>query len=123
MRILIVDDHAVVRTALGCMLAEQPDLEIVGEAANGQQAIDRTKTLHPDLVLMDINMPVMNGIEATRAIAVSSPATRVIGLSMFETLEQAQAMQAAGASHYVSKSGSTGTLLAAIRTAVGRAPA
>ncbi len=115
MRILIVDDHAVVRTALGIMLAEQPDVEIVGEAANGKQAIGRTKQLRPDVVLMDINMPLMNGIDATRVIRAECPTVRVIGLSMFERAEQAQPMLEAGASGYVCKSDPPEVLLATLR--------
>jgi two-component system, NarL family, response regulator len=114
-RVLIVDDHAVVRKALAVMLAQEPDLDIVGEAANGLQAVERVRELRPDLVLMDINMPVMNGIEATRVIRAECPGVRVIGLSMYEHAEQAHPMLDAGASVYVCKTDAPEALLQAIR--------
>ncbi len=76
MRVLLADDHTVVRTALAALLAREPDLDIVGEAANGQQAIEVARSLQPDVILMDISMPVLNGIEATRSFAPHAPASR-----------------------------------------------
>lgn len=115
LRLLLVDDHAIVRQSLARMLALEPDMEVVGEAADGALAVELSRRLQPDIVLMDINLPGMNGIEATRAIHAESPHIRLIGLSMLEDFEQAQAMQQAGASRYLTKSGPAEELLAAIR--------
>jgi DNA-binding NarL/FixJ family response regulator len=103
------------------LLAKEPDLTVVGEAADGQVAIGMTRELTPDVVLMDISMPVLNGIEATRAIHAEFPAVRVIGLSMGEDPDQPEAMRRAGAVGYLRKSDATEALLAAIRG--GRTPA
>jgi len=114
-RVLVVDDHQLVRQGLIRLLTAEPDLEIVGEAANGQTAVELTQQLGPDVVLMDVSMPVMNGVEATRLIRARYPTVRVIGLSMFEEAEQGQAMRTAGAAAYVSKSRAPEALVAAIR--------
>jgi two-component system, NarL family, response regulator LiaR len=115
MRILVVDDHAVVRQGLVRMLREEPDIEVAGEAANGQMAIELTRHLLPDVILMDVSMPVMGGVEATRAIHAEWPEVRVIGLSMFEASEQAEIMRQAGAVQYLSKHESLDVILEAIR--------
>jgi len=115
MRVLVVDDHTVVRQALALMLSQESDIEVVGEASNGKTALELARSLKPDVVLMDVNMPVMNGIEATRAIHGEIPGISVIGLSMYEKNEQATPMFDAGAVGYVSKSDAPDILLAAIR--------
>ena len=115
MRVLVVDDHTVVRQALALMLSQESDIEVVGEASNGKTALELARSLKPDVVLMDVNMPVMNGIEATRAIHGEIPGISVIGLSMYEKNEQAIPMLDAGAVGYVSKSDAPDILLAAIR--------
>ena len=115
MRILVVDDHALVRESLAHMLRLEPAIEVVGEAWDGELAVERTRELLPDLVLMDITMPVMDGIEATRIIHATCPTVRVIGLSMFTNGEQARPMVEAGAVAYVSKTDSSDVLLQAIR--------
>jgi CheY-like chemotaxis protein len=115
LRVLVVDDHALVRRGFATLLAGEPDLIVVGEAADGQMAIELTRRLAPDVILMDISMPVLDGIEATRAIHAEFPTVRVVGLSMFEAVEQPAAMREAGAVGYLSKSDSAETLLAAIR--------
>jgi PAS domain S-box-containing protein len=120
-RVLVADDHALVRRGLATLLAKEPDLTVVGEAADGQIAIELTRQLAPDVILMDVGMPVMNGIDATRLIHAEFPSLRVIGLSMFEDPEQPDAMRQAGAVGYLSKSDSAEALLAAIRG--GGAPA
>lgn len=97
------------------MRAGEPDLFVVGEAADGQMAIELTRQLAPDVILMDISMPVLDGIEATRAIHAEFPAVRVIGLSMFEVTDQPEAMLQAGAVGYLGKNDSAEALLAAIR--------
>ncbi|HSB77980.1 MAG TPA: CheR family methyltransferase [Candidatus Methylomirabilis sp.] len=114
-RILLVDDHQVVRQALARLLRAEPDLAVVGEASTGTAAVALAGEVSPDVVLMDINMPEMNGIEATRAIHGAFPAMRVIGLSMFDRGDQEAAMRDAGAEAYVSKSAPAEVLFAAIR--------
>jgi signal transduction histidine kinase/CheY-like chemotaxis protein len=114
-RVLLVDDHMVVRNGLALQLKEQPDIEVVGEAADGAASIALVRALAPDVVTMDVNMPGMNGVEATRAIHAHFPDVCILGLSMFEESEQASAMRAAGATEYFSKSASFDSLLAAIR--------
>jgi two-component system response regulator NreC len=81
-RILLADDHAVVRKGFQFILGSQPDFEVVGEASNGQEAVDLAQSLQPDVVVMDVSMPELNGIEATRRIAEVSPRARVLALSM-----------------------------------------
>jgi CheY-like chemotaxis protein len=119
-RVLVVDDHALVRRGFATFLAGEPDLEVVGEAADGKTAIELTRDVAPDVVLMDINMPAMNGIEATRVIHAEFPAARVIGLSALDVADQSDAIRAAGAVACVNKSDSAEALLAAIRA--GGAP-
>ena len=114
LRVLLVDDHTAVRQAFAFALKKETGIEIVGEAGSGAAALEQIRRLRPDLVLMDINMPGMNGIEATRRIRAEFPQTQVIGLSMYESEEQGEAMRQAGARAYVSKSASYETLLAAI---------
>ncbi|HSC71314.1 MAG TPA: response regulator, partial [Candidatus Methylomirabilis sp.] len=119
-RVLVVDDHAVVREALAGMLGQEPDIQIVGEAWDGKLAVELVRQLRPDVVTMDINMPVMDGVKATRAIRAEFPAVRVIGLSMFDEAGQARVMREAGAAEYLSKSGPSEALIAAIRACVTR---
>ncbi len=123
MRVLVVDDHTVVRQALALMLSQEADIEVVGEASNGKAAVDMARALNPDIVLMDVNMPIMNGIEATRAIHGELPRICIIGLSMYERNEQAAPMLDAGAVGYVSKSDAPDILLAAIRACSRHPPA
>jgi len=114
-RVLVVDDHVLVRQGFAKLLAAEPDLEVVGEADNGQAVIELTRRLSPDVILMDISMPILDGIEATRRIRAEFPAVQVIGLSMLEEAELPEAMREAGAAAYLRKSDSTEALLAAIR--------
>lgn len=120
-RVLLVDDHAVVRQGLSMMLSKEPDIEVVGEAQDGWQALELAKRLAPDVVLMDISMPGLNGIEATRIICAELPDTRVLGLSMlYEEGESSEAFRAAGAVGFVSKGAPSGDLLAALRDCMSR---
>ncbi len=116
-RILLVDDHAMMRQGLASLLCEEPDLDVVGEAANGREAIEQAALLAPDVVLMDYSMPDMTGLEATRRIKERWPGICIVGLSMYEEADRAGAMLAAGASAYLAKSGDTDALLEAIRNA------
>ena len=115
MRVLIVDNHAAVRAALTSLLEQVPDIEIVGEADDGKLAVEMARKLHPDVILMDVHLPVLDGIEATRLICAECPGVRVIGISMYDQGERVQPMLDAGAVAYVSKSESPTVLLQAIR--------
>ncbi len=117
LRVVIVDDSSVVRAVLRRIVQQTPDIEVAGEAGDGVEAIEQASRLRPDTVVMDISMPRMNGIEATRRISASLPEVRVIGLSMHEADDMARAMTAAGAVAFLSKDGPTDELLAAIRRA------
>ncbi len=114
-RILIVDDHAVVRAGLRMLLSADPELEIVGEAGDGAQALRLTRDLAPDVVLMDISMPDMNGIESTRRIKELAPDVAVLALTMHEDDQYFFEMLAAGASGYVPKRAAPDDLTSAIR--------
>jgi len=115
LRILLVDDHRMMREGLMSLLQGQEGVEVVGQADNGKQAVERVENLLPDVVTMDVSMPVMDGIEATRIIKKRWPAIRVIGLSMFEEAELAAKMHAAGADRYLTKTGPSQLLIEAIR--------
>ena len=120
MRVLLVDDHTILRQALRLVLEMEPDITIVGEAANGTDAVALAHHLQPDIVLMDIGMPIMNGIEATRAIRAEAPGVCVIGLSMFSLDEQGAAIMAAGAVEFVTKSAPSAELIAVLRACAAR---
>ena len=115
LRILIVDDHAVVRAGIRSLLEGQPDLQIVGEAAGGEEAIQKVAELHPELILMDIAMPGMNGIEVTRRIKKDFPNISVLVLTMHDDEEFFFPVLRAGASGYVLKEAEPQDLLNAIR--------
>ncbi len=115
LRILIVDDHAVVRAGIRSLIEGQPDLEIVGEASGGEEAIQKTAELRPELVLMDIAMPGMSGIEATRRIKKDFPGTMILVLTMHDDEEFFFPVLRAGASGYVLKEVEPQDLLNAIR--------
>ncbi len=114
-RVLLVDDHALMRTGLRMMLETQEDLEIVGECETGREAIQRAQELHPDIILMDIALPDILGIEATRAIKKLLPKTSVLALTMHESEEYFFEMLNAGASGYLPKKAAPTELLNAIR--------
>jgi signal transduction histidine kinase/ActR/RegA family two-component response regulator len=114
-RIVLVDDHSIVRQGLAALLQQESDMTVVGEAADGESAIGLIRRLRPEVVLMDMSMPGMSGIETTRAIHAEFPEVQTIGLSMLGEAEQAEAMRQAGAAGYVSKAGPAEALLAAIR--------
>jgi DNA-binding NarL/FixJ family response regulator len=114
-RILLADDHAVVRQGFGRILAAEPDMEIVGEASTGHEAIARTEELQPDVVVMDVAMPELNGIEATRRLAANAPRTRVLALSMHKDSVYVREILRAGAKGYLLKDAVDRDLLAAVR--------
>ena len=118
-RVVVVDDHKIVREGLATILSEQPDIDVIAQAGNGREAIDLTSRLHPDVVIMDVSMPLMNGDEATRQIKMMNPETRIIALSMFEDSEMIQKMFRAGAENYVLKTAPSQSLLDAIRNKTG----
>jgi len=115
-RILIVDDHALVRAGIRALLQLQPDFQIVGEAADGHEAIQQVQQLQPDIVLMDIGMPGMDGLAATRAIHQNYPQVRIITLTQHENREYVLPALRAGARGYVLKRAPDDTLVRAIRT-------
>jgi two-component system, NarL family, nitrate/nitrite response regulator NarL len=119
-RVVLVDDHIVVRQGVAGLLKAEPDISIAGEASDGESAVALVRQVRPDVVLMDISMPGMNGIEATGIIHAEMPEVRVIGLSMFEEAERADAIRQAGAVNYLTKSGPAEELVAAIRLCVSR---
>ena len=116
-RLMLVDDHAVVRSGLRMLLEGEPDMEIVGEADNGSEAVSLVQTLKPDVILMDITLPDISGIEATSQIKENWPQTAVVALTIHEDEEYFFRMLEAGASGYVPKRAAPQELITAIRTA------
>ncbi len=114
-RLVLADDHIVVRRGLCSLLKPEPDIEVVGEASDGQSAVKLTREFRPDVVLMDYSMPVMDGLQATKIIHSEFPQICVIGLSMYQEAERAAAMRKAGASRYLTKASPPESLLSAIR--------
>jgi PAS domain S-box-containing protein len=119
-RVLLADDHTLFADGLARMLKKIPDIKVVGHAKDGQEAIDLAGTLKPEVILMDISMPRVNGIEATRLIHREYSHIRIIGLSMYEDQERAQAMRAAGACDYKTKGCAASELVSAIHGCVLR---
>ena len=115
LRILIVDDHAVIRRGLHALLRTQAGWEVVGEAANGPDAVKKVNQIKPDVVVMDITMPVMNGLDATRLIMETTPQTKVLIFTMHDSEELVQSALEVGARGYVLKSNRSSDLIAAIR--------
>ena len=115
-RILIVDDVPQVRRELCTLLPLLDDIEIVGEAENGQSAIELADTLQPDVVLMDVDMPIVDGIAATRSIKQANPATRIIVLSIHNDEAVRAQARSAGADDFVDKGAPLAALLQAIKT-------
>jgi len=121
-RVLLADDHPVMRQGLMRLLQEHPDIEVVGEAGDGRAAVALAGQLQPDVVLMDVTMPGLNGIEATRLIVGQLPHIYVIGLSMHEEADMADGMRQAGAAAYLTKGGPTEHLIEAIRACRAERP-
>lgn len=118
-RVLIADDHPMVRNCITKILESQGDLEVVGKASNGVVAIEMAHALHPDVVLMDCEMPLMDGVEATQQIRKDHPEISVIAFSMHEGGRAEKAMRRAGAAAYFRKGCPTEELLSAIRDCSG----
>ena len=119
-RILIVDDYERGRRGLAVALKAFPDLELVGEVSNGEEAIQQTAELQPDVILMDLVMPTMDGVTATRIICQKYPDTKVIALTGFDDKERIQSALDAGATHSLSKDASIDELAKIIRAASGK---
>jgi DNA-binding NarL/FixJ family response regulator len=116
-KVLLADDHTIVRQGLRALLQAEPDIAVVGEAANGRQALDCARELRPDVVIMDIAMPSLNGLEATRQMKKTSPNSRVIILSSYASEEYVEQLVEAGASGYLLKQTAAQELVSAIKEA------
>ena len=116
-RVLLVDDQALFREALGTLLDARPEVEVVGEAGDGHQALERAAALAPDVVLMDLHMPVLDGIAATRRLRVEQPGVRVLALTTFDDDEDVFAALRAGALGYLLKDVSADRLVEAVQAA------
>jgi len=115
-RVLVVDDQSMVRAGLRMLLADEPDIEVVAEAGNGRDAIAQVARFHPDIVLMDIRMPVLDGLEASRRILADDDSVRVLVLTTFDLDEYVYEALRAGASGFVLKDDPPEQLIAAVRT-------
>jgi DNA-binding NarL/FixJ family response regulator len=118
MKVLLADDHRIVREGLRSLLESQPDMQVVAEAADGRQAVEMARDVSPDVVVMDVAMPQLNGIEATRQIAADEPGMKVVALSMHSDRRYVSEALKAGASGYVLKDGAFDELISAIRAVV-----
>ena len=114
-RILLADDHAILRDGIRALLSDEADLQVVGEAENGRQALEQARALRPDIVIMDIGMPLLSGLEATKQIRREVPESRVLILTMHQNDEYLAQVLAAGASGYVLKVAAGRELVLAIR--------
>ncbi len=115
-RVLVVDDHAVVRDGIRAVLSLQRDIQVVGEAVNGKEAVEKTKELLPDVVLMDIVMPVMNGLDAAKEISKECERAKVLMLTQYDDPENVQASRQAGALGFIPKAAASSRLLTGIRS-------
>ncbi len=118
-RVLLADDHRVVLSGFRSMLDAQADIEVVGEAANGREAVELAERMNPDVVVMDVTMPVLNGIEAVRQIVKAVPSVRVLALSMHKDSVYVREMLRAGAKGYLLKDCQEADLLSAVRAVFG----
>lgn len=118
-RVFLADDHAVVRDGLRSLLEAQADITVVGDAADGRETVRQVPRLHPDVVVMDIAMPELNGVEATLQIRQSGPATRIVILSMYSTTEHIFRALQAGAQGYVLKESAGKEVVNAVRAVYG----
>lgn len=114
-RILVADDHALVRQGVGAVVGRETDMSVVGEAANGQQAVEQWRVLQPDVTLMDLNMPVMDGVVAIKTIRAEFPRSRFIALTVYEGDEDIHSALQAGAQAYLLKNVLPSELVSTIR--------
>jgi DNA-binding NarL/FixJ family response regulator len=119
-RLILAEDHAVLRKGMAKLFGQEHDFEVVGEAPDGESAVSLALELRPDVVLMDLELPKMSGIEATRVIHGALPETKIIGLSMYDEKERSEEMFSAGASLYLNKTSPAQELIAAIRACSGK---
>jgi DNA-binding NarL/FixJ family response regulator len=117
--VLVVDDHTVIRRGIQSILRAWPEWQISGEAADGEEAVRLARQLNPDIVLMDISMPGMSGLEATRAIRKVRPETKVLLLTLHDSMEWVQTAFQAGARGYLLKSDTEGELIRALTIVAG----
>jgi two-component system, NarL family, response regulator NreC len=117
-RIVLADDHRIIRDGLCSLLEKHPNMEVIAEVENGKEAVEVTKQLKPDVTVLDISMPLMNGIEATRKILDHDPTVKVIGLSMHSDPDYIMGMLSAGASGYLLKECAFGELAQAINAVI-----
>ena len=115
-KILLADDHTIVRQGLKLILSAHPDMEVVGEAANGREAVEMADKLRPDVVLMDVQMPELNGIEATKKMVAAQPRIRILVLSMHKESVYVREIMKAGARGYILKDAIDTELLNAVRS-------
>jgi len=115
-KVLVVDDHAVVREGIGALLALQKDMEVIGEAVDGRDAVDKVQRLRPNVAVMDIVMPVMSGLEATKRITEEHPDTKVLILTQYDEDENMFVAKQVGAYGFIAKSAASSDLLTGIRT-------
>ncbi len=115
-RVLVVDDHTIVRDGISALLSLAGDIEVVGEATNGNEALEKVSALHPDVVLMDIAMPIMGGLEATRRISKEFPKTKVLVVTQHDDKEYVFPVLESGASGLISKAGASSELASGIRS-------
>jgi len=115
-RVLIADDHAIVRAGLRTLVKEEADLELAGEASSGREALQLAEALHPDIVILDLSMPDLDGIQVTRQLRTTLPAARVLILTVHQDEALAREALRAGASGYIIKQAAEAELISAIRT-------
>src|SRR5437870_8829110 len=115
-RVLIADDHRVVRAGLAAIMRASGDLEVLGEARDGQEAIEKARELQPDVILMDVSMPRMNGVEATRAIKRETPHIGIVALTMYDEEKYIFDLVRAGATGYLLKDSDSAQIISAIRS-------
>src|SRR5262245_37296040 len=115
LRVLLADDHAVVREGLKSLIDAQPDLEVVGEASDGESACGKAIELHPDVVMMDVSMPGLSGVDATERLTRALPDLKILALTVYEDKGHLRRMLQAGASGYILKMATGDELLRAVR--------
>jgi len=115
-RVLVADDHKLFREGIISLLSQEPDLTVIGDAADGEQALELARKLKPDILILDVSMPKLNGIQVAARVSREFPRTSIVGLSMHADRDMARAMRAAGATAYLTKGGSSESLLELLRS-------